>query len=158
MMTRTFAGIVLVVVLLGMSTPAASGQTPIQGGFEIRLLPGFAHEPLQGIDSIVGKIGKKDGLQIQYEIGNIPKGGLATGGSFVNQALRVPEKDRVWLKEQDAGGRKIHVAYTKENHLIISSASTKEGVNFHCVAKTSGEVADVLLMVLTFAEQKPKRN
>ena len=80
------------------------------------------------------------------------------GGHFVNQALQLPEKDRLWLKEQNAGGRKVHVAYSKELLLIISTASPTEGVNFHAVAKTPGEVADVLLMVLTLAEQKPKRD
>jgi hypothetical protein len=67
-----------------------------------------------------------------------------------------PEKDRLWLKEQSAGGRKVHVAYSKDNRLIVSSASSTEGVNFTTVAKTPGDVADVLLMTLTFGGQKAK--
>lgn len=161
-MARTFpasgGAIVLVLLPLAMLTPAAAGQTPLPGGFEIRLLPGFTHQPLKGIDSIVGKIVKKDGLQIQYEMGRIPQGGLRLGGDFVNQALQLPEQDRLWLKEQVAGGRKVHVAYSKDQRLIISSASSTEGVNFTAAAKTPGEVADLLLMVLTLAEQKPKRD
>lgn len=149
-------GSVLLLLILGMMTPATFGQTPLPGGFEIRLLPGFTYEPKQGFDSIVGEIAKKDGLKIQFEMGRIPAGGLRLGGDFVNQALQLPEKDRQWLKEQTAGGRKIHVAYSKEQLLIITTASKTEGVNFTAVAKSPGEVAEVLLMVLTLAEKKPK--
>jgi hypothetical protein len=151
--TVVFGSAIVMGLLLA---PSAFGQTPIAGGFEMSLLPGYAHEPLQGIDSIVGKIAKKDGLAIQYEMGRIPKGGLRLGGDFTNQAQQLPEKDRLWLKEQTAGGRKIHIAYGKDGRLVISSASESEGVNFHTVAKTPGEVTDVLLMVLTLAEKKPR--
>ena len=157
--------IVLVLWILGGTTPAAPGQTPLPGGtasvagkrFEIRLLPGFTHRPLQGIDSIVGKIVKKDGLEIQYEMGGIPApGAFRLGGHFVNQALQLPARDRLWLREQNAGGRKVHVAYSRKHRLIVSTASLTEGVNFAAVAKTPGDVADVLLMVLTLVEQKPR--
>jgi hypothetical protein len=76
--------------------PAGSGQTPLPGGFKIRLLPGYTHEPLKGFDSIVGKIGKRDGLEIRYEIGPIPKKGAPVeSGSFGNQALQLPEGKRL---------------------------------------------------------------
>lgn len=150
------AGIVF--VLLGLST-IASGQTQLPGGFEIKLLPGFTYEKRQGFDSIVGTIAKADGLKIAFEMGRIPvPGGLLVGGSFVNQAQRLPAKDRVWLKEQEVGGRKVHAAYSKDQRLIVTSASRTEGVNFDTVAKTPEEIADVLLMVLTLAEQKPKQD
>lgn len=160
MLTRTsrlWSGVRVLACLLAV-TPA-SGQTPLPGGFEIRLLPGFTHEPLRGIDSIVGRIAKKDGLQIQYEMGAIPAPGAPRfGGSYVNQALQIPEKDRLWSKEQTAAGRKVTVVYSKENLLVVSTASATEGVNFHAVAKTPGEVADVLLMTLTLTEPKPRRD
>ena len=147
----------IVLWMLGATAATAVGQTPLPNGFEIRLLPGFTHEPLQGIDSIVGRLASKDGRQIQYEMGGIPApGALRLGGHFVNQAQQLPEKDRLWLKEQIVGGRKVHVAYSKTNTLVISSASATEGVNFHTIAKDPGEVADALLMVFTLAEKKPK--
>jgi hypothetical protein len=161
MMARTFSaqmgGIVLGLLMLGGTVSTTSAQTPLPHGFEIRLLPGYTHEQLRGIDSTVGKIGKKDGLQIQYTMGRIPQMGERTfGGSYVNAALRFPEKDRLWLKQQTTGGRKVYVAYSKEHLLLVSSTSTTEGVNFLATAKTSEEVADVLMMVLTLAERKPK--
>lgn len=143
---------VVCVVLIGSS--AVTAQTPLPGGFEIRLLPGYAHEPLRGIDSIVGKIGKKDGLQIQYEMGPIPAPGFPrVGGHFVNQASLVPVKDRAWFKEQNTGSRTVYIAYGKDNQLVISSTSTTEGINFHTVAKTPEEVADAILMAVTFAQK-----
>jgi hypothetical protein len=155
--SRLWSGVLVLACLLAVSS-AASGQTPLPGGFEIRLLPGYTHEPLRGIDSIVGKIAKKDGLQIQYEMGAIPAPGAPRfGGSYVNQALQIPEKERLWSKEQTAGGRKVTVVYSKENMLVVSTASATEGVNFHAVAKTPADVADVLLMALTLTEPKPKR-
>ena len=151
-------GILLAALTLGVTAPAATGQTPLPAGHEIKLLPGFAHEPRRGIDSIVGLLAKKDGLQINFEMGGgVLPGAPRFGGSYVNQALRLPGADRLWLKEQAVGGRTFHVAYGKDHLLIISSASAKTGVNFHAVAKTPEDVADVLLMVLTLTEQKAKK-
>lgn len=135
---------------------AANTPTALPAGLEITLQPGFAYVPRQGFDSIVGGIEKKDGLKISFEMGaNPPPGAPRFGGSFSNYATRVPEKDRQWLKEMDSNGRKVHVAYGKDQMLIVTSATEKEGVNFHATAKTPEEVADVLLMVLSLAPQKP---
>jgi len=141
----------LTLSLLTLLPTAVNAQTPLPRGFEIDLLPGFKHQPLQGIDSIVGKIVGPDGLEIMYDIGPIPKKGAPiVGGSYNNQALQeLPEGDRLWLKEQTVGGRKFHIAYRKDQRLVISTASENDGVNFSAQAKDPGEVADVLLMVLT---------
>ncbi len=160
-MTRTLLvdsrAIAFALVILGAITNVASAQTPLPGGYEINLLDGYKHEPLQGIDSIVGKLVKKDGPQIQFEIGRISEGGLRLGGDYVNQAQRVPEADRLWLKEQRTGGRTIHAAYTKDLRLIVSSTGAAEGANFSTIAKTPEDVADVLLMVLTLNEPRKEK-
>ena len=57
---------------------------------------------------------------------------------------------------QTVGGRKMHVAYCKDHQLIISTATATEGVNFIAAAKTSEDVADLLLMAITLAQQKAK--
>ena len=114
-MTRTFFASGVVIVLLLLTSAAAPGQTSIGGGFEITLPPGFTHKPLQGIDSIVGKVVTKDGTEVVYDIGPVPaKGGLALGGSYTNQAAGMPEGERAWLKEQTVSGRKFSVAYSKD--------------------------------------------
>lgn len=136
---------------------AANKPTALPAGLEITLQPGFTYVPRQGFDSIVGGIEKKDGLKISFEMGAIPPPGAPRfGGSFANYATRVPEKERQWLKEMDSNGRKVHVAYGNDQMLIVTSATEKEGVNFHATAKTPEEIADVLLMVLSLAPQKPK--
>jgi len=149
--------IAAVVWLLGVATPAASGQTPLPWGLEIRLLPDYTHEQLRGEHGPTGKFTKKGGLEVHYFMGRIGRPDEApTSGDFHSAAVRVPEPDRLWLKEQNVAGRHVHVAYTKDRRLMVSSASTKEGVNFTAVAESPGDVADVLLMVLSLAEPQAR--
>jgi hypothetical protein len=155
---QVLAGIVgCGVFLLSMTSSAASAQTAISGGFQINLLPGYAHEPLQGIDSIVGKVTGKDGVTIMYEIGPVPKEGAPLfGGSYANQAIRLPEGERQWLKQQIVGEQNFDIAYSKDQRLIISTTAGSQGVNLHAEAKTPKDIADILLMTLTIAPKRPK--
>ncbi|QDU30335.1 hypothetical protein ETAA8_54630 [Anatilimnocola aggregata] len=144
-------------LLLTLAAVPAWAQTALPGGFEITLLPGYAYEPKQGFDSVVGVIEKKGGLKINFEMGNVPPPGAPVfGGSLVNQALRVRENDRQWLKETTIGGRQIFVAHGKNDHLVVTSTTAKEGINFHTEAKTPADIAEVLLMTLSFREGKGK--
>jgi len=151
---------VLLGVLLSCVTPVnALGQTPFVGALSIRLLPGYTHERLQGIDSVVGKLVKSDAPEIRYEMGRIPPSGAPRlGGDFLNAALRLPEQDRHWLKEQTVGSRHVHIAYSRDHLLIVSTASAKEGINFTAVTKTPEQIADVLLMALSLARQDAKQD
>ena len=137
--------------------PQVSAQTALPGGLQITLQPGYAYVPKQGFDSVVGVLEKKDGMQIMFEMGgNPPPGAPRFGGSYVNQAQRMPEIQREWLKEFEAGGRKISVAYNKDKQMTVSTSTDKEGVNFSAIAKTPADVADVLMMALTLSPQKAK--
>ena len=151
------ASLLLALTLICATTSVVAAQTALPGGFEIRLLPGYKHEPLQGIDSIVGKVVKQDGLEIMYEIGRVPAGDFRLGGDYSNRAAALPEQNRLWLKEQTVGGRKFTIAYGQDHRLTISTANDKQGVNFSAVAKSDEELADVLLMVLSFGEGKEKK-
>jgi hypothetical protein len=155
MHTRTFP-LLIALLIVSASAAVASAQTPLPGGHEIHLLAGYEHQPLQGIDSIVGKIVKKDGLEIMYEIGRVPAGGFALGGDWSNAAARVPEANRRWLKEQTIGGRKFTIAYGKDDRLTISSAGEKQGINLSAVAKDDEQVAEVVLMGMSFGDAKAK--
>jgi hypothetical protein len=158
---RYAAGVAVGLLLVAVTTPAW-GQTPspFPGGLEIRLLPGFSHERLKGEHGPTGKFTKKGGLEIHYVMGRIgrPDAPAATSGDFRNAALLVPEANRLWLKQQNVGGRQVHVAYTKDRIVIVSSVSTKEGVNFTAVTESPGDVAEVLLIVLTLTEPQTKRD
>ncbi len=132
-----------------------SAQEERLGG--IKLLPGYKHEPLQGIDSIVGRIVGPKGLVIHYEIGIIPRGPFAIGGAFVNAAKRVP-KDRLRLyREQVIQGHPVHVAYLKDGTLIVTYPKSipGKGINFRTKVSGPEQMADVLLMLLTFPRGKP---
>lgn len=154
-MTRSLPTLLILLLALVAAAPAALAQTPLPGGFQIHLLPGYAYEPLQGIDSIVGRIVKKEGLTIQFEMGRIPQGGFRLGGDYSDYTQSVPEQNRQWYKEQTIGGRKVHVVLSKDHRLTISTASKTEGINFTTTAKTADEVADVLLMVLSLTKPAP---
>lgn len=115
----------------------------------MRLLPGYLHQPLQGFDSIVGKIAKKDGLQISYEIGSIPKpGGLSLGGQFSDRPKRTPKNLLRWYREQIVNGQPVHLAYRKDNILLVSYP--KKGMNLSVKISSADEMAEALLMILTY--------
>ena len=125
----------------------------------IQLLPGYKHQKLQGIDSIVGKIVKQGGLTIFYEIGGIPKGGLRFGGSFTDRPQRTPKSQRRWYKEQLIHGEPVHIAYLKDNRLLVSYPKSLpgKGINFSTKVGSADEMAEALLMLLTFPQRKRSR-
>jgi hypothetical protein len=130
-------------------------QTSLGSNLEMTLLPGYVHQPLQGIDSIVGRVAKKGGLTINYDIGGVtPPGAPRFGGSWSNQAERYPAKQALWRQKQTIGGHDVHIVHTKSKRLIISMAFKKLGINISAEARTPQDVADVLLMALTVKEKK----
>lgn len=149
-MRRTlFALFAVCPMLILMAAPglmAADEAKPAPGN--IKLPAGYVHEPLQGIDSIVGRITKKDGLTINYEIGRVTKPGQpALGGDFQDQAKAVPAAQRQWYQEQTIAGQQVHAAYDKQGMLIVTFPQS--GVNFVTIAKTPAQVAEALLIVLS---------
>ena len=114
-------------------------------------MPGYKHVPLQGIDSLVGEIKKEGGLRIRYEIGRVTKPGAPrTGGSFSDRAKQA-DKDKIrWYREQVVGGQPVHLAYRKDNVLLVSFP--KKGLNLTVEVQTPGDMADALLMIMTFPD------
>ncbi len=130
------------------SVAAADADSAIGG---IRLLPGYTHKPLQGFDSIVGEISEKDGLQIRYEIGAIPKpGGLMLGGMFSDRPKSTPKDKLHWYREQVVNGQPVHLAYRKDKVLLVSYPL--KGVNFHATIQSTDGFADAMLMLLTYPD------
>lgn len=150
--------VTLTCLLTAVAAIPARGETPMPSGLSIELVQGYTHQPLQGIDSVVGKFAKKDGLTISYEIGGVvPPGGPRFGGSYSDYAQAMPAEQRQWLKEHKINGRKVTVAYSKEQQLIVSTQFEKVGINFHAPAKSPEEIADVLLMALSLTEAPKKK-
>lgn len=133
-------------LLVGLQVNAQGADDPPG---KLALLPGYKHEPLQGIDSIVGRISKPKGLVIQYEIGRVVKPGAPRlGGDFTNQAKAIPMAELKWFKEQRIGEQAVNVALSKQDVLFVTYPDS--GVNFTVTVKTPEELADALLMLLTY--------
>lgn len=136
-----------VLLLVASTVGSAAAADERLGGMQ--LLAGYTHQRLQGFDSIVGKIRKKNGLQISYEIGSLPKpGGLALGGQFSDRAKKTPKNQLRWYKEQVVNGQPVHLAHRKDGYLLVSFP--KQGMNFSAKVTTPEEMIDSLLMILTY--------
>ena len=115
----------------------------------IILLEGYQHKKLQGIDSLVGEILKKDGLKISYELGRIARPGQPRmGGDFTDRAKGISKNDLKWFKKQTIDGSPAHIAFTKKNQLIVSFPT--RGGNFRAKIESEEQMADALLMTLTY--------
>lgn len=140
--------------LLGLpqlrAEPPATAVAPAPG--QIQLLKGYTHRPLQGIDSIVGEIVREDGFKITYEQGAIPdpKSLFRTGGSFTNAAEGTPADQREWFREQVVSGVPMQVVMRKDHSLIVTFP--KSGINFHTKVEKTDDLADVLLMLMTYPQ------
>ena len=141
-------------LVLCSSLAMAQEGRPAPGA--IKLLPGYVHEPKQGFDSIVGTISKKGGLEINYDIGRVAKpGGLALGGDFSDRPKLTPKETLQWYKEQVVQGQEVHLAYGKDNLLQVSYPA--HGVNFSAKVTKPEDLADALLIILSFPKVEAKK-
>ena len=140
------AWIASVFAVLALPTSYCLGDEkpdPPPGG--IRLLKGYSHVTLRSISSRVGRISKKGGVTINYDIGD-PAVNVAG-----NYAKRL-SKHAQWFREQRVDGEIVQVEVSKKGEVYITFP--KAGANFYASIKTPTEMADVLLMVLTFPDKK----
>ncbi len=141
--------LLLFVLLFCLSVLSASAQkkrvrnvselSPPPGG--IKLLNGYVHIPLRGIDTRVGRIKKEGGLDILYDIGPL-------AGEYVNRCLR--DQSCVWYKEQQLKGGLVKIALTKDGEIIATFPKTT--ANFIAEVKSQEDIADFLIMILTYDE------
>lgn len=120
------------------SSPKLSPPPP--GG--IKLLAGYVHIKQQGIDTWVGRIKKEGGLDIRYDIG-------ALAGEYVNFCLR--DQSCAWYKEQQLKGGLVKIALTRDERIIATFPKTT--ANFITEVKSQEDIADFLLMILTYDEE-----
>jgi len=123
---------------------------------QIRLPDGYKHEQLQGFDSVPGRIVKKGGLQIRYDIGAIPRpGGLRLGGQFTDHAKNMPKGQRQWYKEQTVAKQPVHMALGKDD--VLRVAFPLSGINFHTKVKSKKEIDEALAIILTYRGSAPTK-
>jgi hypothetical protein len=153
--------IILFLIASGQTGSLAADKLP----GKIKLLPGYSMHREQAVDASAWTIEKGTGLTINYEAG--PSEGSAAD----------PGKQNIysWYKEQMVNGYKVRVALIKPgqktvfepegnqgqepgNILLITFLldSKKSGFAANFVAKVanSEEIADILLMGLTFDPRK----
>jgi len=129
--------------------PAMAADTPPGG---MKLLPGYTHRPLQGIDSVVGEIVKEGGLKISYEIGHVSKPGEPmVGGGFRDRPKLLPKAKVRWYREQTINSQPVHVAFSKDRMLLVSFP--EKGMNFGAKIGSSEQFADAMLMIVTYPNE-----
>src|ERR1017187_9791623 len=93
-----FAALIAVFGILSIAGAQDPGGIP--GG--IKLLPGYKHEKLKGIDTRVGRISKDGALILGYDNGRLAG----------NAAKSQPKESLLWQKEQVVDGRAVQLALT----------------------------------------------
>lgn len=158
-MTKAIATTVITVLLL-LSTTLA--DDPPYGG--VKLLDGYRYKRTRSIDTINGLIYKEGGLSIEFESG-------------VSEGYAVDPKEQknyIWYREQEINGHKVFLALTQSGvgtrwkpersrrsgpkRILMVTFPGKFGpmdaANFQAEVLDDTEIADMLLMVLTFDPTK----
>ncbi len=111
----------------------------------IKLLPDYIHERKRGIDSAIGSISKKDGLNIDYDIG-------AMAGNYAERRIVENKENIVWQKQEKINDDDLLVAYSKDGQIVASF--NKASANFFAETKSEKDVEDFLEMIKTYNPDK----
>lgn len=144
-MTKKILLFVLLFCLFAFSVSAQDKQTknqpkPSPPPGRIKLLDGYTHFREQGIDTSVGRIKKEGGLDIAYDIGHL-------AGEYTNTCVR-DKNNCVWFKEQKLELEVVKIALTKDGEIIATFPKTT--ANFFARVKSQEDIADFLIMILTY--------
>ena len=115
--------------------------TPVPPPGNIELIENYTHTKRRGIDAAVGEISKPDGMTISYLIGSNAE--LAA-----SRACGQKNSECLWYKRQIINGREVWLGLTKEGQIIATFPENR--ANFYADTKTPEEIADFLIMVLTY--------
>jgi hypothetical protein len=142
MIMKPAAALLLLVSVGGV---ASAQSYEVRPGKAMKLLPGYQIEERTGIDAIEGTIAKRDGLTVQYDI-----------GKFRNNVASLQDKKRLrWYKEHEANGLPVHLALAKDGTLYVTFPYF--AANFQANVANEAEMAEVLLMVLTYSPPEVKK-
>jgi len=103
------------------------------------LLPGYTHVREQGIDTTVGRIARKGGPRIGYDIGFLAG----------DKAAEFAERGPLWTKLQVMNGHIVRVTMVSGGYLFATFQD--DTANFEASSvRTPEDLADVLLMISTY--------
>ena len=109
----------------------------------IQLLPGYKVEGRPGgIDTASARFFKDDGFSFQFSL----------GVHLENRANSIGNDQIEWREKQTINGRHLTCVYTKSGELVASFGDLPV-TNFSAKIHTQQELAEMLLMVLTFEPQ-----
>ncbi|HEX8370413.1 MAG TPA: hypothetical protein VF604_17835 [Pyrinomonadaceae bacterium] len=144
MTKKTFLFIFFVLVLtLTVSAQATKTlilprPTPPPGNIE--LINDYTHIAKRGIDAAVGEITKPGGMTISYLIGNNAESAASRMCGRKDSCL--------WYKGQIINGREVWLGLSKEGKIVATFP--KERANFYADTKAPEDIADFLIMVMTY--------
>jgi hypothetical protein len=118
-------------------------STPEPPPGNIKLLENYTHIKKRGIDTSVGEISKLNGLTIRYDNGNLA--GRAAGYYCGNGQCN-------WYKSQKINGKDVWIGLTKEGMIIATFP--EDYANFFAQTKLPEDIADFLLMILTYGNDE----
>ena len=127
-------------LILPKSTPMPKDPPP----GNIELFDGYTHIRKEGIDSRIGEISQPNGITIHYDIGQMA--GLFAGSCRATN-------DCLWYKAQKINGREVWISLTKTG--LLAATFPKEYANFWADTKSQEDVADFLVMILTYKIKEP---
>ena len=147
---------------LNVDLPPATEERPAVPG-NIRLLPGYVHERRRGKDSSPGVIARAGALSIGYDIGRMAANYAIK--YFPEDYERLLRRNRLnedsikrdlqyqnervrWRQRQKLNGDELMLVQLKDDKVIGSFA--KANANFVADVDSEEELADFLLMVLTY--------
>ena len=99
----------------------------------IKLLPGYTHERGRGIDSAVGSINKKDGLNIRYDIGRMAV-------NYAERKIVENKENIVWQKQEKINDDDLMIAYFKDGEIVASYDKASE--NFFTETTSKKDIED----------------
>jgi hypothetical protein len=145
----------LFLTLLIFSTVVTAAQKSDAPPFRIRLLPGYHHKTVQGIDTTTGQISKRHGLLIRYDLGDLPV--------TVERKIRPPRdwnRQCNWIKDDNdssvTGDTQINCKIEPdENGHNNLGVFFPDGASFWARVKNKRQISEMLKMVLTYDPSNP---
>jgi hypothetical protein len=143
----------LFLTLLLFSTAATAAKKKDSPPFRIRLLPGYHHKTLQGIDTTVGQISKPHALLIEYDLGNLP-----VTSATAERQIRPPRewiRQCTWINDEASsvtGDTDVtcSVDVDDDGHKKRLFVSFPDGATFWARVKNKRQISEMLQMVLTY--------
>lgn len=146
MLLRSLGCVILVVCtsivsLSQTKTLVLPKPTPSPPPGNIQLVENYVHEPRQGIDAAVGSFKRSDGFVIDYLIGSNVE-------NTAYHRLQLDKNNVLWFKQQWIKNDVVDLVLFTDGELRASFIKSK--ANFIAKTKNNGDIADFLLMIMTY--------